>query len=147
MATEVIRPARRAGLAALKDAPAVTALVDAAAIHPQAPPGTPDFPFIKWGAPTSIPIRVPACVDGAEVTVAVHGFSKGRWTGEALVESAEDHAARIGAAIAGALDGLVLDVEGGGRAKFKWTGEQLLVDQDEADAFHSVQNFTIRVLA
>lgn len=149
MANDATRPVRRAALAALKADAGVTAadLVPAASIHPQAPPGQPDWPFIKWGAPSGIPIRVPACVDGSEITVAVHGFSKGRRVGDQLVETAEDHAARIGAAIAEALDGVRLDIEGGGWAKFKWTGSQLLVDGGEADAFHSVQNFVVRVLA
>ena len=147
MANDALLPVRRAGLAAMKGNVGLTDLVAAASIHPQVPAGTPDWPFIKWGAPTGIPIRVPACVDGVEVTVAVHGFSKGRYSGESLVETAEDHAARIGAAIASALDGRTLDLEGGGKAKFVWTSSALLMDGDEADAFHSVENFRIRVLA
>lgn len=149
MANDASLPVRRAGLTALKADAGLTAadMVPAASIHPQSPAGTPEWPFVKWGAPAGIPIRAPGCVDGNEITVAVHGFSNGRRSGDALLETAEDHAARIGAAIASALDGKRLDLAGGGAARFRWTGSQLLIDGDEAGAFHTVQNFRVRVIA
>jgi hypothetical protein len=122
----------------------VTALVPATSIHPQAPIGAPTWPFIKYGAPSGLPVRA-SCVDGNEITVALHGFAKPHKVGEQVVESAEDHAARIGSAIAAALDGKRLSIAGG-HAKVTWTGSQLLQDGDEADAFHTVQNFRVRVL-
>lgn len=147
MATDATLPVRRAGLTALKADADLIALVPASSIHPQVPASAPVWPFVKWGAPSGIPVRA-ACVDGNQITVAVHGFAKPRFNGSgAVVETAEDHCSRIGATIAAALDGKRLDLEGGGRATFRWEGSQLLVDQDEADAFHSVQNFRVRVIA
>lgn len=145
MANDATLPARRAGLTALKGNAAVTALVPATSIHPQAPPAPPSWPFIKAGAPSGVPIRA-ACVDGNEIGVSYHGFAKPRYDGSAIVESAEDHASRIGAAMAKALDKQSLELDGGGRARFIWTGSQLLQDGDEADAFHTVQNFRVRCL-
>lgn len=145
MANDATLPVRRAMLTALKaDAPMI-ALVPAADIHPQAPTAIPTWPFVKMGAPAGIPLKA-ACVDGNEITTSVHGFSKGRWSGNQLLEDAEDHAARIGSAIADALGGKLLNLDGGGKAKVIWTGSQLLIDQDEAGAFHSIQNFRVRVV-
>ena len=98
------------------------------------------------GAPSAIPVRG-TCISGAESIVAVHGFSKGRFTGSTLVESAEDHAGRIGDAIAGALDGKKLDLDGGGFVRITWTGDQLLQDSAEAGAYHVVSNFRMRHLS
>lgn len=146
MANDATRPVRRAGLTTLKADTPLTTLVPETSIHPVAPASQPPWPMVKWGVFQVIPVRA-ACVDGCELTGAVHGFSKGRRAGTSLLETAEDHCARIGAAIARALDGRALDLETGGTARFRWTGAQLLIDGAEADAFHTVQNFRVRVIA
>lgn len=147
MAKDSTLTVRRAVLAALKGDAAVTALVPAANIYPQSPPGTPDWPFIRYGGPTAIPITG-SCLDGCEIVVAVHGFAKPRYSaGGAMTETAEDHAARIGAAIAAALDKRRLTLDAGYKARTRWTGSQLLQDGAEADAYHTVQNFIIRVMS
>jgi hypothetical protein len=147
MANDASLPVRRAGLTALKADAALTALVPAASIYPQSPPATPVWPFIKWGAPSGVPVRAPGCVDGSEIIVAVHGFAKPRYESGAMVETAEDHCARLGAALAAALGDKRLALQSGGNATFEWTGHQLLQDGAEADAFHTVQNFRVRVIA
>ncbi|SKB48994.1 Protein of unknown function [Rhizorhabdus histidinilytica] len=86
-------------------------------------------------------------MDGAESIVAVHGFTAGVRRGKKLIETAEDHAGRIGDAIARALDGKRLPLEGGGTVRIRWTGSQLLQDAQEAGGFHTVQNFQMRHLA
>lgn len=146
MANDLTLPVRRAMLTALKADAALTGIVAAASIHPQAPAARPQWPFVKMGSPSGIPVRA-ACVDGNEITLAVHGFSKGRWDSDVLQETAEDHAARIGAAIADALGGKSLALDDGGNARVRWTGQQLLIDGDEAGAFHTVQNFRVRCIA
>lgn len=146
MANDATRPVRRTMLTALKADEAVTALVSASSIYPQATTANPGWPFIRYGSPTGVPVSA-ACVDGAEITVAVHGFAKPRFSGSQIIETAEDHAARIGAAIATALGGRSLALEGGGNVRLRWTGSQLFPDADEADAFHTVQNFIARVIA
>ncbi len=78
----------------------------------------------------------------------MHGFAKARYNSSgAMIEAAEDHADRLGAAIAPALDRKFLDLETGQRVKVLWTGGQTMQDGDEADAYHSVQNFEFRALA
>lgn len=137
--------ARRAILTTAKADTALTTLVPAARIYPQASPvPSPTWPFIIYGAPTGLPIRA-ACVNGTEITVALHSFAKARMQGSAMVETAEDHAARIGAAVAKALDGKRPALATGYLA-IRFTGSQLLIDGGEADAFHHVANFRCRAI-
>lgn len=142
MAIDSTMAARKAGLTMLKAAAPLVALVPKAQIHPQSPPKTPLWPFILWGSASSIPV-VGTCLDGQEITVAVHAFAKARTDNNTVVETAEDFASRIGALIAKTLDRRKADVPGG-RLTFAWRGSQLLLDGD--DAFHSVQNFRIRAM-
>lgn len=142
MAIDSTLAARKAGLTLLKASSPLVALVPKAQIHPQSPPKTPLWPFILWGSASSIPI-VGTCLDGQEITVAVHAFAKARTEEDTPVETAEDFASRIGALIAKTLDRRKADVPGG-RLTFAWRGSQLLLDGN--DAFHSVQNFRIRAI-
>lgn len=143
MATDSTLPVRRAILTLLKDDASLTALVPVGNVYPQAA-REPAWPFLLCGAPSSTSIRA-TCVDGAEITVAIHGFVRERIVGGATVETAEDHASRIGAAIAKALDGKRPTLPSG-YAIIRWTGSQLLIDSGEADAFHTVQNFRVRCI-
>ncbi len=146
MATEGSRPVRRAILTALKADDAVTALVPESSIHPQSPASTPAWPFIKYGAPTGVPIDA-SCVDGDVITVAVHSFAKPRFAAGAIVETAEDHADRIGTAVMRALHRRRLTLDSGNPASVRRTNFQLLQDGAEADAYHHVANFQVRVLS
>ena len=123
---------------------ALTELVPAANIHPQTTPANPTWPFIRCGAPSVLPRRA-SCVDGALIDMAMHGFAKPREDGGQVVETAEDHAGRIGAAIARAIDGKRVPLDNGYLA-FTWRGSQLLQDPEEADAFHTVQQFRVRAV-
>lgn len=143
MAIDSTREARRAALARLKDVEAVTDMVGDRSYGQAAPTGV-LWPFIIWGAPTLVPVKA-SCIDGSEITVAIHGFAKVRKEGTAVIETAEDHASRLGAEIARALDGYRAEIENG-TAAFRWTGGRLLIDGGEADAFHTVQNFRIRCI-
>lgn len=147
MANDLTLPIRRASLAELKADANLTAIVAAPSIWPQTTPANVAWPFVKMGAPTGLPLRA-GCVDGNTGIFAVHGFAKARYDDAgAMIETAEDHAARIGAAIASALDRKALRLDGGQTLKLLWTGQQLMMDGDEADAFHTVQNFAYRALA
>lgn len=147
MANDSTLPVRRAVLVALKNDAPLLAIVPKAQIHPQTVPPTPTWPFIRHGAPSGIPITA-SCVDGQEITFALHGFAKPRLNGSGqVVETAEDHAARIGAAMAKALDGKLLPLDTGHKARIRWTGSQLLQDGAEADAFHTIQNFRARIIS
>jgi hypothetical protein len=144
MAIDSTMEARRAVLTLMKANVALLALVGKPNIYPQRTGTSPAWPFVRCGPPAAIPVRA-ACVDGTNLTMAVHGFAKPRMSGTAEVETAEDYASRIGAAIAAALDGKRVAIAGG-MLSIAWQGSQLLPDPDEADAFHTVQNFRIRCI-
>lgn len=135
---------RRGMLAICKADPGLLAILPAARIYPQTTPAKPTFPFVRSGAPSSVPIRA-SCVDGGEWTVAMHGFAKDRMDGARRVETAEDYAGRLGEAIASALDKHSIDLATG-TARILWTGSQLLMDPEEAGCFHSVVNFRVRAI-
>jgi hypothetical protein len=143
--------ARHAILTAAKADVALTALVPAARIYTQASPvSSPVWPFIIYGSPSGLPIRA-ACVNGTEVTVALHSFAHPRRQNpgdpkSAVLEPAEDYAARIGAAVVAALDGKRPTLPSGGYLAIRFTGSQLLIDGGEKDAFHHVANFRCRAI-
>lgn len=147
MANDLRRPIRRACLARLKADVRLTAIVSAANLYPQTTPPNVPWPFGKMGVINVFPVRA-ACVDGVTGIFAFHGFAKARYDGSgAMIETAEDHADRIAAAIAKALDRQALDLETGQRVKVLWTGSPVMQDGDEADAYHAVVNFSLRALA
>lgn len=147
MARSRALPIRRAMLARMKASAPLTAIVPGASIFGQTVPADKTWPFVKTGAPSATGAVRGTCMNGAEGIVAIHGFSNGRRQGKKLIETAEDHAGRIGDAIAEALDGTRLPLDGGGAVKLTWTGDQLLQDPEEASAFHTVQNFAWRFLS
>jgi len=142
MAIDSTREVRRAILTLLKNDAGLLAIVPKARMFPQTAPATPSWPFLKMGSPSIVPVRA-SCMDGGELIVAVHGFANQRVAAGKVVETAEDHASRLGFAISKALDRKAPTITGG-VAKIQWTGSQLLIDGGEADAFHTVQNFRIR---
>jgi hypothetical protein len=87
-----------------------------------------------------------ACVNGGLVSVDVHAFARARVSGGQVVETAEDHASRIGAAIEAALADNRITLEGGPTANIELGDIRLLQDQ-EPDAFHWFAQLNARVLA
>lgn len=146
MAGDLIRETRRAVLAALKANAGVTVLVPATRIYPQTQPANSAWPFIRWDGPSSLPIEA-ACVAGATVTFYLHAFAKPRKSGEAVLETAEDHASRILSAAILALRNKRLPVDGGLSALMRYRSAQLMIDTAEADAFHALATFDARILA
>lgn len=148
MANDLARPIRRASLEALKGDADLTAIIPATSLYPQTTPANVGWPFGKVGVISTLPLRA-GCVDGCTGIFAVHVFAKDRLNGGgAVVETAEDHASRAGAAVAAALDRRLLDLEDGHRVKLKWDGpSQVLQDGDEAGAYHAVVPFSFRALA
>lgn len=140
--------ARRAILTTLKNSP-VAVLVPKEQIHGQAPAIPVGPQFIKLGQPQTLPIKA-TCLDGAVVTVPLSAFAKARMQGSATVETAEDHASRIGAAIERALDdrGLDLAVDGQPvRVVFRITDMLLRQDLDEASIFQYACTVRCRIIA
>lgn len=151
MAKDNTLPVRRAILAALKASPLVTDLVPAAQIYPGTSVG-PLWPMIRYGVPTTEPMRV-SCVDGSILNVPIHGFAKPRYVDDdphkAMLETAEDRAAKIGSAIARALGGIRIAIDGDASAYgiVDWRGSRLMRDGAEDDAWHTVQDFRVRVIS
>lgn len=140
-----IREVRREILPLLKNSAAVTALVPASRIYPQGAPSEPQWPFIKLGAPTAIPLRG-GVTNGSRVICAVHAFAGPIKDGTQTIEYAEDHAARIGEAIEAALDKQNVDRAGPGRIHLLLSDMQLLQDGDPA-AFHYFATVNAKVIA
>ncbi len=143
--TGLQRQVRRAVLQRLKSEPVLIHLVPVARIYPQAVPVEPGWPFLKMGPSQTLPRRA-ACVNGGDVTMDVHAFARARSIAGEVVETAEDHSSRIGAAIEAALRDNNLALEGGGNARIRLSDIRLLQD-DEPDAFHYVAQVNARVLA
>lgn len=145
MATEGASPIRRAILLDLEADEALTAIVPATSIQPLA--ANPPWPFIRCGAISAVPIDA-ACVDGDNFDVTIHSFAKPRLNGSGqMVETAEDFADRIGTAVVRRLNRRRLTLESGVGAKVRRTGHQLLQDGAEADAFHHIATFRVRVIS
>ena len=135
MARDLSLAVRQAIVAALEDAPAVTAIVPAERIYAIQPPGEPVWPFIRYGLVTTQPFRASG-MDGTRLAVSLHGFAHG---------PQEDGAAALGAAIAAVLDGpdgrglvLALDADPPAVTHLAWAGSRILRDGDEAGAYHVV---------
>lgn len=145
MAGDLIREVRRAVLAHLKADQPLIALVAPGSIYPSRTPPTPAWPFVRWDGPQSIPIDL-TCVAGATVTFLLHGFAKDRKQGAAVVETAEDHANRIGSALKLALHNRRLPVAGT-TARMTVRSARLIQDGAEDDAYHAILSVEARVLA
>lgn len=148
MATKGLqRHVRRDVLALLKADAGVLALIPATSIHTQAPLTEPVWPFIKTQAPQTLPLRAD-CVDGATVNFGLSAFSRGRKDGAgALIETAEDHAGRIGEAIELAIDKAKSDLPGIGTVVYRVADMLLSLDGAEPGAFHYSCTVRARVLA
>lgn len=144
------RLVRRDVMARLKAAAGVTSLVSAGSIYGQDPGGAPVWPFIKTGSPQSLPLRM-SCVDGATVSFGLHAFARARRSGPGdnapVIETAEDHAGRIGEAIEHALDGVRAVLLGGPEVRYRIADMNLFVDGAEPGAFHYSCTVRARVLA
>ena len=136
------RLVRRALLTRLKADSALLALVPAAAINPD---GEPTWPFIILRAPVTRRLKA-AGVNGGEGSFDIHAFARSRETAGVRVETAEDHAGRIGAAIEKALADNRLALDGGGYVRIEVNDMRLLED-DTPDAFHWFAQVNWRALA
>jgi hypothetical protein len=142
MAVGLQKPVRRAILTRLKADTGVTALVPTARINP---PGVPVWPFIVLRSPVTLPLRA-SCLRGGLVTWDVHAFAGPRLSAGAVVETAEDHAGSIGAAIEAALADNRIALEGGATAHIRLSDIRLLQDGDP-DHYHWFCQINARVLA
>ncbi|HQS96688.1 MAG: hypothetical protein B7Y36_18780 [Novosphingobium sp. 28-62-57] len=136
------RHVRRAILPVLKADSALTALVPVASINPI---GAPVWPFIILRSPVTQRLKA-ACVNGGQGSWDIHAFAGPRKSGAAVVETAEDHAGRIGAAIEAALSDRWLDLPDGAKVRVRLSDIRLLQDGDE-NAYHWFAQVNWRALA
>lgn len=145
MATALQRLVRRTILAKLKaDAPLI-AVVPAARIYTQTTPPDPAWPFIKCGQLSTQRLKS-ARVNGATVTFDLHAFARERKDTGVTVETAEDHAGRIGGLIEAALADNRMTLGTGEIIRVSLSDMQLMQDA-EPDAFHYAAQVNCRVLA
>lgn len=147
MANNSAKYVKRAAIAALTAA-APVAGVPAARVYPMQRPATLVWPWIGYGAPITAPFGA-SCLDGSDITVAIHGFAETTGSGAQTV-SGEDAAHDINAAVEAALDGATIDLAAHGcpfpaTAHFTSTGGQVIQDGREAGKFHGFVNFRIVV--
>lgn len=142
MATGLQRLVRRAILARLKANSPLTALVPSALINPA---GEPVWPFIILRSPVSRPLRA-ASLRGQEGSYDIHGFARAREVDGAEVETGEDHAGRIGAAIEACLEPNRLALEDGSVVRISLTDMRLLPDESPSD-WHYFCQLNWRALA
>lgn len=142
MAVGLQRLVRRALLTRAKNDAPLTALVPAASINPV---GVPEWPFIVLRSPVTQRLRA-ACLNGGQGSWDIHAFAGPRMSGGAVVETAEDHAGTIGAAIETAFADNWLDLEEGGSVRIRLSDIRLLQDGDP-DHYHWFAQINWRVLS
>jgi hypothetical protein len=126
---------REAIVTDLKADGALTTIVPAARVYGMRQPADTDWPFTRYGAPSSSPRRA-TCLDGSDVDITLHAFSK---------QPFEDECAEMVAAMASRLDGKVLHLPDGARAHMRWTGNQIIPDAAEASAWHGLSRFVATI--
>lgn len=145
MAGDLIREVRRAILAHMKADKPLAALVPPASMYPATTKAVPDFPFTRFDAPQSLPLDG-ACYAGATVSFLLHGFAKARFQGGLEVETAEDHASRIGSAMKTAIHNRRVAI-GNDTARISVQSARLVRDGADDTAYHAILSVQARVLA
>lgn len=144
MAVALQRTVRRKLLAMLKADTDLTDLVAASAINPD---GEAPWPFIVLRSPRTLRLRVPKTVNGGTVSWDVHAFARARVDeDDTVLETAEDHAGRIGGAIEMVFADQRATLEDGSPAHISLSDMLLMVDGDK-DAYHYFAQVNVRVLA
>lgn len=143
MATGIQRLVRRALLTRLKADAGLTALVPAASIQPD---GEPSWPHLFIEKPVTRGRLRAACVNGAVGSFDAHAFARARESGGVEVETAEDHAGRIGGAFEAALLDNRIALEDGSVCKV-WLSDMRLLKDRSTDTYHYFAQINWRVLA
>lgn len=142
---DAIREVRRAVLPTLKADATLTAMVVASSIHPSTVPAGSPWPFTRFDGANSTPLA--DFLRGREVSFMIHAFAKPRYSGQAMTETAEDHAARITSAVNSVLHRNRFTLPGGATFAVRVSSSRLMPDGAEADAYHGIVNAVARVLA
>lgn len=143
MASDLVRATERAAVISLKSDTALLAIVPKAQIEPTAE--APDWPFIRLDGTQAIP-QGRGCTARSEVTFMLHSFAKPRYDADVMVETAHDHAGRIGSAVVEAINNRAFIVDGR-RYHFTVRSSRLMRDGADPTAYHSVVSILARAYA
>lgn len=143
MSIGLMKPLRAAVLTHLKADAGLTAIIPAARLYPATTPAQPTWPFGRFDTPQSVPLDL-TCVAGSTVTFRYHGFAKGT----SNVETAEDEALRIAAALEHALHNRRIALPSlSTDAKITVTSAQAIMDGAEQSAWHAIVSCSARIFA
>lgn len=145
MAQGIQKLVRRGLLTRLKANAGLIALVPAVRIFPQGAPLEPTWPFVRLGGTITAPVKASGTA-GGNVTIDIHAFARARESAGQVVETAEDHAGRIGAAIEAALADNRLALESSAVAHIALSDLNLFPDE-EPESFHWFAQVNARVFA
>jgi GNAT superfamily N-acetyltransferase len=123
----------------------LTALVSAVSILPQGATEEPAWPFVRLGATVTQPVKASGTA-GANVSIDIHAFARPLSVASQVVDTAEDHAAAIGAAVEAALANNRLALETGAIAHIALSDIQLMPDE-EPESFHWFAQVNVRIFA
>lgn len=133
---------KQAIIAALKADATLTAMVPAARIYPQKTPNSPAWPFIRYGASSSVPLR-PDGGSGGEVRGEVRCFAKSTDS----QPDAENRCADIQRRIAEVIEALFAEpLSTGAQMDALIIGVRLEQDRAEADIFVGSVEFQASVV-
>jgi len=144
----VIIETRRIILTALKADSTLTAIVPAARIYGDDVPPSPEFPFVRWDAPSTIPFSLSGAAGSSTTSFMLHAFATARLSAsKAKLETASDYANRIISAVHGVVHRNRFSDDDGRIFKVTVASRMSMRDGAEADAWHCLLNCVARVLA
>ncbi len=142
MAGDMLRATEKAAITALINDAALIAIVAKDSIDPYAE--QPSWPFIRLDGSQAIP-QGRGCTSRSEVTFLLHAFAKPvREGGDAITETARDHAGRISNAMTEAMQAHAYEFDGR-RYNFTVRSTRMMIDGAEGDAYHVVCSVLARV--
>lgn len=144
MASDLLRDTERAAIIALKGNAPLLAIVAKASIDPAAE--EPEWPFVRLDGTQALP-QGRGCSARSEVSFMMHAFAKPRYNASgAMLETARDHAGRIGSAMVEAIHQHAFTVAGR-RYRFSVRSSRLMQDGAERDAYHSIVSVVARAFS
>lgn len=146
MSGDFVLPVRRSMLIWAKNWPVLVDLIPAASMYPGTVPAARTFPFSRVGSILPAPFRASG-LNASASRVNWQAFTKPLMEGDAIIETAEDRAHKIGSAIKDAFDGKTLTLEDGHKLLLTWIASSPRADGDEAEAWMTTVTFLAEVLA
>lgn len=105
----------------------------------------PNWPFVRWGEPTSTPLRM-NCGSGALVRFNLHAFTRPREEDGRVTQTAEDYCSDLTAQVKHVLHERGWQTKWG-RVTFRVLSVRLIPDAADNRAFHGIVSVEARALA